>query len=198
MLPTLPRWRACQLALYREEWRLTHTHIELRTHKQNHRRVLAKTDCVCVYVWAGVWTVQDGEVHQTHWQSIVRWAGKQVCSTPVTQLKPTQQRPLETICDWQVQVCGGEVPEPRPGGQRFGPPALHEGGAPALCWWAAEPELNSAALQLCGQLVQSLFNVFTSLRTEYMSPGAWRALCYRMTKTCVAKVYVVAAHFLFI
>lgn len=48
MLPTLPHWRACQLALYREEWRLAHTHIELHTHKQNHRSMLAKTDCVCV------------------------------------------------------------------------------------------------------------------------------------------------------
>lgn len=49
------------------------------------------------------------------------------------------------VCDGQVQDSGGGVPEPRPGGQRFGPSALHERGFAALCWGSAEPQLSGSA-----------------------------------------------------
>lgn len=47
-----------------------------------------------------------------------------------------------TICGWQIQICGGEVPQSWPGWQRFRPSALYEGGASALCRRAAESQLN--------------------------------------------------------
>ena len=79
-----------------------------------------------------------------------------------------------------MQVCGGEVPESRPGGQRLGPSALHERGTPALCWGAAEPQLNysSAAaetfLQLSGQFVHLLNDVFRSVQAFTDVPSADR------------------------
>lgn len=88
-----------------------------------------------------------------------------VCTTLTTNTTTI----CEAVCDRQVQVCGGEVPEPGPGGQRFGPSALHESWTPALCWWAVEPQLNwsvattNTFLQLCGQFVSSLFIVFRAL-----------------------------------
>lgn len=72
--------------------------VEVNTHTQNHRSMLALTECVCVCVcaWAGVWTLQDRNVYQTNWQSIISWAGKQVCWTPwtlyVRHWQPTQQQ----------------------------------------------------------------------------------------------------------
>lgn len=47
-----------------------------------------------------------------------------------------------TMCDWQMQICGGEVPQSWPGWQRLRPSALYEGGASALCRRAAESQLN--------------------------------------------------------
>lgn len=38
--------------------------------------------CVC----SGVWTLQGRKTHQTRWQSIIRWAGQQVCLTQAAQI----------------------------------------------------------------------------------------------------------------
>lgn len=62
-------------------------------------------------------------------------------------------------CDWQVQDRGGKVPESQPGGQRLGPAALHERGAPALCWWTVEPHLSvsfAASISPCCSMVSFL------------------------------------------
>lgn len=70
-------------------------------------------------------------------------------------------------CERQVQVFGGGLPEPRPGRQRVEPSELHDRGAPALCWGAAEPQLNCSAdtadtiLQPRGRFVHSPFTVFS-------------------------------------
>lgn len=155
--------------------RLVQRGVEVNTHAHTHTEPQkhACIDWVCVCAWAGVWTLQDRNVYQTNWQSIISWAGKQVCWTPwtlyATMLTTNTTTICEAVCDQQVQVCGGQVPEPGPGGQRFGPSALHESWTPALCWWAVEPQLNwsvattNTFLQLCGQFVSSLFIVFRAL-----------------------------------